>query len=188
MADIVPLVHIENKIYIIRGEKVMLDRDLAELYMVDTRTLNQAVKRNTDRFPGDFMFALSRDEILSISQIVISLKYSKNVNAFTEQLESPMTRPSLRSTHYCLGGKAWGAGHIHMPRSCLLPLMAEEVMDGACGCGRWNSKDLRTEWAMRIEFKSRFGQHSIAPAQGCFNAFRDCFTISTHSVPCPFFQ
>jgi hypothetical protein len=63
----------------------MLDRDLAELYMVDTRTLNQAVKRNVERFPADFMFALSRDEILSISQIVTSLKFSKNVNAFTEQ-------------------------------------------------------------------------------------------------------
>ena len=85
MADIVPLVYIENKIYIIRGEKVMLDRDLAELYMVDTRALNQAVKRNADRFPADFMFALSRDEISRISQIVISLKFSKNVNAFTEQ-------------------------------------------------------------------------------------------------------
>ena len=85
MVDSIPQVHIEHKIFVIREEKVMLDRDLAELYGVETRTLNQAVKRNADRFPADFMFALSRDEILSISQSVISLKFARNVNAFTEQ-------------------------------------------------------------------------------------------------------
>lgn len=47
---------IQTKIYEIRGQKVMLDFDLAELYEVETRALNQAVKRNTNRFPGDFMF------------------------------------------------------------------------------------------------------------------------------------
>ena len=47
---------IQSKIYEIRGQKVMLDRDLAELYQVETRVLNQAVKRNIDRFPEDFMF------------------------------------------------------------------------------------------------------------------------------------
>ncbi len=51
-----------NKIYLIRGQKVMLDRDLAELYQVETRTLNQAVHRNIVRFPEDFMFQLSEQE------------------------------------------------------------------------------------------------------------------------------
>ncbi len=68
----------------------MLDRDLAQLYGVETRALNQAVRRNIDRFPNDFMFTLTRNEIMRISQIVISsahetLKFSKNVMAFTEQ-------------------------------------------------------------------------------------------------------
>ena len=65
----------------------MLDRDLAELYQVETRTLNQSVKRNLERFPPDFMFELTREEILGISQIVTSsnLKFSKRVTAFTEQ-------------------------------------------------------------------------------------------------------
>ena len=65
----------------------MLDRDLAMLYSVETRALNQAVSRNIERFPSDFMFTLSRDEIMGISQIVISskIKFSKNVRAFTEQ-------------------------------------------------------------------------------------------------------
>jgi len=65
----------------------MLDKDLAELYGVETRILNQAVTRNKERFPKDFMFELSRDEIKRISQIVISsnIKYSRRVTAFTEQ-------------------------------------------------------------------------------------------------------
>ena len=62
-----------NKIYMIRGQKVMLDFDLAELYGVETRSLNQAVKRNDNRFPGDFMFRLSKSEWESLrSQIVTS--------------------------------------------------------------------------------------------------------------------
>jgi hypothetical protein len=64
---------IENKIYLIRGQKVMFDKDLAELYHVETRALNQAVLRNTKRFPDDFMFQLSRKEWENLkSQIVIS--------------------------------------------------------------------------------------------------------------------
>ena len=88
MSDLIPVERIENRIYLIRGQKVMLDRDLAELYGVPTFVLNQAVKRNLERFPSDFMFSLTRQEITRISQIVISsstLKFSKNVNVFTEQ-------------------------------------------------------------------------------------------------------
>jgi len=68
---------IEGRIYQIRGKRVMLDKDLAELYEVETRVLNQAVKRNINRFPEDFMFALSREEIARISQFVTSLKFYK---------------------------------------------------------------------------------------------------------------
>lgn len=64
---------IERRIYLIRGQKIMLDGDLAELYQVETRTLVQAVKRNIDRFPGDFCFQLTLQEADSLrSQIVIS--------------------------------------------------------------------------------------------------------------------
>ena len=64
---------IQSKIYVIRGMKVMLDRDLAELYGVETRTLNQKVKRNTRRFPPDFMFQMTKEDIEEWkSQIVIS--------------------------------------------------------------------------------------------------------------------
>lgn len=57
---------IQNRIYEIRGERVMLDRDLAALYDVETRIFNQSVKRNGKRFPVDFMFQLTRDEWESI--------------------------------------------------------------------------------------------------------------------------
>ncbi|MEY4876979.1 MAG: hypothetical protein RL708_2128 [Bacteroidota bacterium] len=78
-----------NKIFIIRGEKVMLDRDLAELYGVPTSQLNQAVKRNIERFPKDFVFQLTKQEVENwISQFVISnsekMGLRKLPYAFTE--------------------------------------------------------------------------------------------------------
>lgn len=84
---LVPVEQIERAILLIRGQKVMLDRDLANLYGVETRVLNQAVRRNIMRFPEDFMFKLTRDEIQRISLIVTSskIKYSKRVHVFTEQ-------------------------------------------------------------------------------------------------------
>jgi len=58
-----PIAHVEQRILLLRGQKVMLDKDLAELYEVETKMLNRAVKRNRDRFPGDFMFQLTADEV-----------------------------------------------------------------------------------------------------------------------------
>ena len=62
MTTTVPIERITSKIYLIRGQKVMLDRDLAELYGVETKALKQAVKRNIVRFPEDFMFELTKHE------------------------------------------------------------------------------------------------------------------------------
>ncbi len=94
---------IQNRIYELRGERVMLDFDLAILYEVETRVLNQAVKRNIKRFPGDFMFQLTKEEFESIrsqidaskrkpsSQIVMMSEMPQNragkylPYAFTEQ-------------------------------------------------------------------------------------------------------
>jgi hypothetical protein len=107
MNDLVPLERIERQIYLIRGQRVMIDKDIAELYGVKTSVLNQAVKRNIERFPKDFMFSLTRQEILRISQFVISseggllnkFRFSKNINAFTEQ------------------GLAMLSGVLHSPRA-----------------------------------------------------------------------
>ena len=64
---------IQSKIYEIRGQRVMLDFDLAELYQVETRVLNQAVKRNIDRFPEDFMFQVTAEEWVFIYAIPVSV-------------------------------------------------------------------------------------------------------------------
>jgi len=90
MDPIIPIERITSKIYLIRGIKVMVDRDLAELYQVETKALKQAVRRNIDRFPNDFMFELTREEFQNWrSQFVTSksdrmgLRYKPMV--FTEQ-------------------------------------------------------------------------------------------------------
>jgi hypothetical protein len=90
LKDSVPVERISSKIYLIRGQKVMLNRDLAELYGVETKVLKQAVRRNSKRFPEDFMFELSAGEFKNWrSQFVtsksdrIGLRYRPM--AFTEQ-------------------------------------------------------------------------------------------------------
>jgi hypothetical protein len=89
--SLVPLERIERAIILVRGEKVMLDSDLAEIYGVETRILNQAVKRNTSRFPSDFMFQLTLEEaeaILRSRSQSVTLKRGQNIKylpyAFTE--------------------------------------------------------------------------------------------------------
>ena len=65
---------IQHRIYEVRGIRVMLDRDLAELYGVETRVLNQAVRRNIDRFPEDFMFNLNKSEWVFLRSQFVTLK------------------------------------------------------------------------------------------------------------------
>ena len=103
----VPVERIEKAIYVIRGEKVMLDRDLADLYGVNTKVLKQAVRRNIERFPEDFMFVLDESEFENWrSQFVTSNADRKGLRyapmAFTEQgvamlssvLRSPIDDPA----------------------------------------------------------------------------------------------
>jgi phage regulator Rha-like protein len=82
---------IQNRIYEIRGERVMLDRDLAALYETETKALNQAVKRNLKRFPPDFMFQLTREEYESLRSQIVTLEPGRGQHSkylpyvFTEQ-------------------------------------------------------------------------------------------------------
>jgi hypothetical protein len=90
MTTLVPIERIANKIYLIRSVKVMLDRDLAELYGVETKVLKQAVRRNIDRFPADFMFEMTNTEFEDWrSQFVTSKRDKMGLRykpmAFTEQ-------------------------------------------------------------------------------------------------------
>jgi hypothetical protein len=86
--SVVPVGKIENRILLIRDEKVIIDADLAEFYGVPTKRLNEQVRRNKDRFPDDFMFQLSPDEkaeVVAICDHLGNLKYSKALPyAFTE--------------------------------------------------------------------------------------------------------
>jgi len=104
---------LQNKIYVIRQHHVMLDSDLAELYGVSTKQLNQAVKRNMSRFPDDFMYLLTEQEVRVLRSQIVTLEISKGRGkhskylpcAFTEQgiamLSSVLNSPSLSSgTHY----------------------------------------------------------------------------------------
>lgn len=85
---ILPVEEVASRILLIRGEKVMIDADLAELYGVATKALNQAVKRNSERFPDEFMFQLSpieKDEVVTNCDHLARLKFSKTMPyAFTE--------------------------------------------------------------------------------------------------------
>ena len=88
MSDIVPIEKITRKIYIIRDTRVMLDRDLAELYGVETKALKQAVRRNITRFPEDFMFELTKEESRSLRSQNVTLNRGQHSKyppyAFTE--------------------------------------------------------------------------------------------------------
>ena len=82
------LIQIQNLIYEIRGQKVMLDSDLATLYQVQTKVLNQAVKRNLKRFPKDFMFQLTKEEFLNLKSQIVTSSWGgirKMPYVFTEQ-------------------------------------------------------------------------------------------------------
>lgn len=93
LPTVADLATIRTRIYNVRGKNVMIDKDLALLYQVENRVLKQAVRRNPDRFPEDFMFRLTKDESNSlissgVSQNVIPIRYNVGASemfAFTEQ-------------------------------------------------------------------------------------------------------
>ena len=91
--SVVLIEHVEKRILLLREQKVMLDRDLAELYGVETKTLNRAVTRNQDRFPGDFMFQLTVDE-------TENLRYQNG----TSSLKSRFVTSNARRAH---GGRRY---------------------------------------------------------------------------------
>jgi len=87
--SVIPIERIEQRIFLLRGHKVMLSPHLAQLYGVEPKVLLQAVKRNAERFPSDFMFQLTHQEVMHSRSQVVTLKQGQNVKylpyAFTEQ-------------------------------------------------------------------------------------------------------
>lgn len=116
---------IQNKIYEIRGTKVMLDFDLAEIYQVETRVLNQAVKRNIARFPEDFMFQLTNTELdIMSSQNVMTLKAKRPKSAlpfaFTEHgviMLASVLRSEIAIQTSILITRAF----VAIPETCIYP-------------------------------------------------------------------
>ena len=86
---------IKHRIYEVRGQRVMLDRDLAELYGVETRVLNQAVKRNIERFPEDFMFQLTAEERDSMSSQIVMTYGQEGDMSSQIVMTSPSKRPKV---------------------------------------------------------------------------------------------
>ena len=86
---------IKHRIYEVRGQRVMLDRDLAELYGVETRVLNQAVKRNADRFPADFMFQLTTEERDNMSSQIVMTSGQERGMSSQIVITSPNKRPKV---------------------------------------------------------------------------------------------
>ena len=113
--SIQPVEQIESLILTIRGKQVILDRDLARLYGVETRVLNQAVQRNIERFPEDFMFKLTKEEVEFLkSQIVIlemgEHKSSQNAITSDENLKSQIAtleKEDMRGKHVKFLPYAW---------------------------------------------------------------------------------
>src|SRR5216684_5363669 len=81
--SVMPVERIEERILLLRGQKVMLDRDLADLYEVKAKALNQAVKRNKDRFPEDFMFQLTWEETENLRSQFVTLNLRTVPNGTT---------------------------------------------------------------------------------------------------------
>jgi len=176
----VPIELIERRIYVIRGQKVMLDSDLAALYRVPTFRLNEAVKRNRDRFPGDFMFQISPEEAqLLTSQIAMS-KIGRGGRrtlpyAFTEHgvamLSSVLNSPravqmniliirafvklrELLATHKELAAKIEKLDAGQRDHAIAISLVAQDVQKLACSVKR-EFKKLKSP----SRKKSRIGFH-----------------------------
>lgn len=109
---------IQNRIYEIRGERVMLDRDLADLYEVETKALNLAVKRNIQRFPADFMFQLTKEEYESLRFHFETSKTSQPLRLQTETLEKGRGRHSKYLPHvFTEQGVAMLSGVLHSSKA-----------------------------------------------------------------------
>jgi hypothetical protein len=98
--EIIPIRRIAQSILVLRGQKVMLDSDLADLYGVATKVLNQAVKRNASRFPVDFMFQISAEEMEKVSQVVIPPAQERTEKKVTNSSQFVTSSRKYRGKRY----------------------------------------------------------------------------------------
>ncbi len=149
---------IQNRIYEIRGERVMLDFDLAELYGVATKVLNQAVKRNAKRFPGDFMFRLSSTEWNEVrSQSVTASQSSLSLRPHIVTSSQGRRNTSMTPYAFTEQGVAMLSGVLNSDKAINMNIA---IMRAFIEIKRLaiQQMDLRTQ--MR-EIKERLGEHDI---------------------------
>jgi hypothetical protein len=125
-----PITTIEARIHLVRGHKVILDRDLAELYGVSTKALNQAVKRNNERFPDEFLFRLTQEEVNSLRSQIVTLNPSDSQGVGTDVLRSQIvtskeTRGGRRNLPYAFTehGALMAANVLRSPRAIQMSVL-----------------------------------------------------------------
>jgi len=145
---------IQNRIYEIRGERVMLDRDLAALYETETKALNLAVKRNLKRFPRDFMFQLTKEEYESLR---FQIETSKNSESMRLQIETSKGRGGTRYLPYAFTeqGVAMLSGILNSDKAISMNIA---IMRAFVEVRRvlLQQSDLKTQLK---EIKERLGEH-----------------------------
>jgi len=146
----VPAPFIERRIYFIRGQRGMLDADLAELYQVPTKRLNEQVKRNQGRFPDDFMFRLTRQEVEALNRSQIATGSQRHRN--------PRSLPRVFTEH----GAIMAANVLNSPQAVQMSVFVVRAfvkMRSAFG----DSRELARKLARReAELKTRLNTHEAA--------------------------
>ena len=149
---------IENKIYIIRGERVMLDFDLASLYEVETKVLNQAVKRNMERFPEDFMFRLSASEWDSMrSQIVTAYEEIPNTSSQIVMISQNKRNNSITPYAFTEQGVAMLSGVLRSERAINMNIA---IMRAFVDVRKILLKQSNINEQL-LEIKERLGEHDV---------------------------
>jgi ORF6N domain len=152
---------IQNRIYVIRGQRVLLDKDLAALYEVPTKSLNLAVKRNLDRFPGDFMFQLTKEEFEDIRGQREMIENSNKLLRF--QIETSNGRGGTRYLPYVFTeqGVAMLSGVLHSPKAIEMNIAIMrafvEIRRMTLDSGNWKEK--------LKEIAQRISEHDVQLSQ-----------------------
>ena len=149
---------IQNRIYEIRGERVMLDFDLANLYEVPTKALNQAVKRNINRFPQDFMFRLTPDEWQLIRSQTVTA-YESNNSLRSQNVTASQSRRNINITPYAFTeqGVAMLSGILNSDKAIKMNIAIMRAFVGVRKVLLLQS-DLREQLK---EIKERLGEHDV---------------------------
>ena len=189
MKELIPVERIVAKIYLIRDTKVMLDRDLAELYGVETRTLKQAVRRNIKRFPPDFMFELTKEEFANWrSQIVMSNADKMGLRhppmAFTEQGVA-MLSSVLKSDRAIQVNIHYSNGDCRFLKSHLFRIKAESAHQSHTNESIDNNPSALVLLPPKVAQKARLGNEALLENR-TVNPLKTCSLLQLLETTAPY--